>query len=120
MDEQAGKSKALLWWGIAGVTLAVVAGVAVAMRLASMWSPPEPPGPEESAKSACRDAVLDRLKSPSSAEFSNEEAAAKGRRFEVTGSVDADNSFGASIRNDYVCLVSNSNGPWEVGRLTFD
>ncbi|MFT3871063.1 MAG: hypothetical protein QM714_00220 [Nocardioides sp.] len=60
------------------------------------------------AKVACRDWVKDRLKSPSSAKFSDEVVEPNGEtRYEVTGSVDSENSFGAMIRNRYRCLVEH-------------
>jgi len=49
----------------------------------------------------CERLVKDNLKSPLSAKFSDESVSGGM----VTGSVDAENSFGASIRNDFSCSV---------------
>lgn len=60
---------------------------------------------EAQMTSACRQAVRDELKSPTTASFSDEVVTqiSDAPAFRVTGSVDADNSFGASIRNGFVC-----------------
>jgi hypothetical protein len=58
-----------------------------------------------SAKYICHQFVKDDLKSPRSAHFSNETATEDKatKEWTVSGDVDADNSFGASIRNTYTC-----------------
>jgi hypothetical protein len=62
-------------------------------------------GDRAKAIQLCRAAVRDQLKSPKSADFSNEVAAqtTDAPAFRVTGEVDAENSFGASVRSSYVC-----------------
>jgi len=62
-----------------------------------------------SAMVACRNAVKAQLKSPSSAQFSGETVEAAGSIWKVRGSVDADNSFGASLRYTYQCNVDGSS-----------
>ena len=57
------------------------------------------------AEIACKDAVKQRLKSPSSAKFHDVSAFRSAGHYKVTGSVDADNSFGASMRNSFSCDV---------------
>lgn len=73
------------------------------------------------AQAACEEFILDRLKSPSSADFgsatSSRATTAAGEVFVVTGAVDADNAFGASIRNRYVCEVVYSDGRWRLHDL---
>lgn len=67
---------------------------------------PKDIGDDIGAQVVCRDFVEDRLKSPSSADFSDEQSKhVRGRVWSVTGSVDSENSFGAMIRNTYVCTV---------------
>lgn len=63
---------------------------------------------ETSASLACRNAVRDRLKAPSTAQFSDDATASEsgsGFTVTVTGTVDAENSFGAKLRNTYRCTV---------------
>lgn len=66
-------------------------------------------GDERGAKSACREFSQQRLKSPGSAQFSNEVATqgAQGA-WTVSGMVDSENSFGGSVRNSYTCSVEYS------------
>lgn len=62
---------------------------------------------------AAQDAVKDQLKSPSSAEFPpfDQEFVFKRKpnEFKVTSYVDADNSFGANLRNNFVCDIVFKN-----------
>jgi hypothetical protein len=100
-----------------------------------MFKPAPPPSPEETAKSQKdRDAVeavmyakiyvQNSLKAPSTASFQNildfAVAPAKDKKgkelkdvWEVSGYVDAQNSFGAMLRNKfYVKLVKMDDGKW--------
>lgn len=69
-------------------------------------------GPTEGgAIVACREAVRSMLKSPSSAQFSKETATPTGdTTFEVYGIVDAENSFGASLRHGFTCTAASATG----------
>ncbi len=62
------------------------------------------------AITACELAVKARLKSPTTAKFSNKRAVQVGssNTWIAGGSVDAQNSFGATIRSDYRCRVTGS------------
>lgn len=51
----------------------------------------------------CEDAISERLKAPSTAEFDS--SATGSGTWTVTGTVDAENSFGAMIRSRYECSV---------------
>ena len=56
--------------------------------------------------------ISDRLKSPSSAKFCTESQATikqSGDTWTVSGYVDADNSFGASIRNNFTVVITFTN-----------
>ncbi|ODR84937.1 MULTISPECIES: hypothetical protein [Shewanella] len=92
-------------------------------------SPVTPKDPDEiGAYVQCKDAVSERLKAPSTAEFSAYSATSvtktkmslktggdKEITFVVNGSVDAQNSFGAMLRNHYQCSVSGrTGGYWSV------
>lgn len=56
------------------------------------------------AERACQDMVRDQLRSPASAQFSDVTSTGGGP-WTVTGSVDADNAFGASLRSTWSCQV---------------
>jgi hypothetical protein len=69
------------------------------------------------ARLHCRDFVKQALKSPSSADFGDESADGSGTTWTVIGHVDSDNSFGASIRNNYRCTVEVSGDSWTLVSL---
>ena len=50
--------------------------------------------------------VKNNLKSPTSARFSGESATLSGSSWTVTGTVDAQNSFGATIRNSFRVTIT--------------
>lgn len=62
----------------------------------------------------CQQFVEDRLKSPSSAEFGGPYSRVTthngGGKYTVATHVDSENSFGAMIRNDFVCTVQHTTG----------
>ena len=61
----------------------------------------------------CRDFVKERLRAPSTADFSalHESASLIGEnKYVVRGYVDAQNAFGAQIRNNYACTVQYTGG----------
>ena len=56
----------------------------------------------------CRNAVKDRLKAPSTADiplFDQRTTKIGENKFKVESYVDAQNSFGAKIRNNYTCEI---------------
>lgn len=73
-------------------------------------------GGEYGARDVCQQFVKDRLKSPGSADFSGERATEESDgSWTVRGDVDSENSFGASIRNSYVCKVRHATGDtWKL------
>lgn len=62
------------------------------------------------AQRACEDEVRGSLKAPATSKFSGTRATSSGAGYRVTGSVDAENSFGAMLRNSFECSVSFSGG----------
>jgi hypothetical protein len=68
------------------------------------------------ARFACRQFVEDRLKAPATADFTDETVTSLGgERFEVTGSVESQNSFGTTMRSDYECdLRYNGDERWTL------
>lgn len=55
---------------------------------------------------SCERIVKDRLKSPSSAKFSNQSATGSGNTWVSRGIVESQNSFGAMIATKYTCTVT--------------
>lgn len=70
---------------------------------------------QRAIKKSCQDAVLDDLKAPATAQFSDVDATLSGNdEYSVTGAVDAENGFGALIRNSFACITKLSTGDtWE-------
>lgn len=72
---------------------------------------------------ACHDAATRRLKSPATAKFSEDAPSIEGAEGSVTGVVDAQNGFGALIRNRYTCRATkgdrNGAAVWLVQDVTF-
>lgn len=81
-----------------------------------------------SAFEACKDLVSDRLKAPGSATFRNffqddgEVVVTDdgGGEFTVVSSVDAENSFGAELRTNFVCTVADAGDRWRLVDLQMD
>lgn len=59
------------------------------------------------AERACQRQVEEQLKSPRTAKFNDLYAQGDGNyRFTVTGTVDAENSFGALVRSEIICDIT--------------
>lgn len=64
---------------------------------------------EGEARFVCEDFVRDRLKSPGSADFQRPDISPlTNDRWQVDGTVDSQNGFGALIRSSYSCLVRDT------------
>lgn len=67
----------------------------------------------------CQDAVRERLKAPSTAEFSGESyQAPQSHKRVVTGDVDAQNSYGAMLRSSWSCTLRRDGRDWYVDDVT--
>lgn len=85
------------WPLLVGVVGAVIAAVVIASLIFA-------PSQEDDAIAACERAVSAQMKSPSTASFPNTSAVkVDGDAYNVRGSVDAQNSFGATVRTSFVC-----------------
>ena len=67
----------------------------------------------------CEDFTKKQLKAPSTAKFSGEAVSHSGDSYAVTGDVDSQNSFGAMLRNRYICTVTASGDRWINGQVRF-
>lgn len=106
----------------------IVLGVVLGLGGLALWgfhaifgtaSPDLPAG----AYDACEGFVQDSLKSPSSASFGGyREAAvtASGSTYTVDGTVNAENSFGVTLRENWTCTVtlSSDGKTWRLDSLT--
>ena len=66
---------------------------------------------------ACEDEVRERLKAPSTADLRSSATQDASGRWTVVGTVDAQNSFGATVRNEFRCGVGIS-GDYAVATIT--
>lgn len=96
---------------------AVVVGLAIMGKAMQGSSSSSGDGDRASARSVCYDFVRDRLKAPATAQFSETEIESSGNQWTVSGSVDAQNSFGALIRNNYTCVTTVQSGQWQLESL---
>lgn len=60
----------------------------------------------------CEDAVRDQLRSPSTAAFDSEST--DSNPYRVSGTVDAENGFGATVRNNFSCTVTITGDSFSV------
>lgn len=60
---------------------------------------------EVGAQSVCEDVIKQNLKAPSTAELDHVGTVQQDNIFKVTTLVDAENSFGATMRSEYTCRV---------------
>lgn len=75
----------------------------------------------DAAISVCQQSVETKLKAPATAEFGGEDSFYVGDDWTVTGWVDAENSFGALIRNTWSCEAKWLHGDdWSVSSTVAD
>ena len=90
-----------------------------------LWwdSRPDSPdtGSEIGAWTFCQFAVEEQLVSPASAKFPSHYPTYTDRigtaAYRVAAFVDSHNAFGATLRTDFVCEASYSDGVWRLRRL---
>ena len=113
-EKPAAQQPSRLRWvgGMAVVAVLVLAGSALAASGGGS-------GNEAGAQVACETFIKERLKSPSSAKFNHLRAVQLDETYKVTTQVDADNSFGASIRSTWTCRVirDDSKRSWTLDLL---
>lgn len=112
--------KRLLWLGL----LVFVVLFGFCFSLLSDREPKADIGEAVSAWVACQQFVEERLKAPSTVEYPSPYTeytrSVGGGTFEVDAYVDAENSFGAMIRTDFLCTVDyRGDDNWHLESLTF-
>lgn len=75
---------------------------------------------QSSITGICKDRVLERLKSPGTAEFSDIEVRSGPGpvAYVITGSVDSENTFGGTVRSDFTCESERFEGGSLLTTLT--
>lgn len=70
------------------------------------------------AEVMCQQFVEDRLKAPTTADFDTAHSG-EGPTYTVTGTVDAENSFGAKVRSSFTCQVTyEGDERWRLDSLS--
>lgn len=117
--------------GCAKVAAFIVVGFVALIAISQCQDAADPEGAAKRQKAAemsilisalenrCEDAVRARLKAPSTAKFVDGPKVSGNRedssKYFVVGQVDAQNGFGAMLRNDYVCKLRKTGaGPHDV------
>ncbi|GAA1726878.1 hypothetical protein GCM10009809_23240 [Isoptericola hypogeus] len=69
------------------------------------------------ARLICEGRVEDQLEAPATAEFTDGTASGTPSGYTITGSVDAENSFGALVRSEWTCSIryDESSEEWRGG-----
>jgi hypothetical protein len=106
-----------------GCLIVIAAIVAAGIGLSLIPGGSDSSGADQyGAQVMCENFIKDQLKSPGSADFSNETTTmgATDKLWEVAGDVDAENSFGASLRSHFTCVVryTPSDEYWHLVSLT--
>lgn len=101
--------------GKALLGLLAVAAVVLLVSLVANRSDDAPVDPSGDAKRVCvEEFVPKQLKAPATAEFSGVTVDSAGDVYTVTGSVDAQNAFGAMIRSRFTCIVRDAGTQWRL------
>lgn len=92
---------------IGGILVIVIV---IALNVFGSMRASHPTDEDKQAESqvACEDVVKENLKSPSTASFSNETASGTDGQYTVTGDVDSQNGFGATVRSHFTCESDGS------------
>lgn len=118
------RSSAWLWWTLGGLAaLMTVLTVVVAAQEGPQRSSKPSTSASDDRKDAwfeCKVAVLGLLKSPGSAEFPWYEptfVAGASPSYLVNAYVDAQNSFGATVRTPFDCAITKTGSGWRVDNV---
>jgi hypothetical protein len=73
---------------------------------------------DSDAQVMCEQIVKDRLRSPGTADFSGVSTIKTGDQRTVTGAVDSDNLLGATVRNNFTCVLKPAGDSWDLVSFT--
>lgn len=110
---------------LGGCLVMIVAPLLLFVACTAIFSAMGDDGPSSSenryyAEQACKRSVERQLKAPSTADFSISSVDEKSsNEWSVSGTVDAENSFGAKIRNSWTCIATKSGDSWRGSAILF-
>lgn len=100
-----------------------VAGVGLIFTINDMPTEPSPPDHTDSVRYKSRALVSASLKAPSTSKFCGEDIRpfnfAGADAWEINGCVDAQNSYGAMLRNNYKIILTKSGSGWNLVSIDF-
>lgn len=106
VEAQKSDKKSIPW-----VTIGIVSAVLVICISSFAKGSGEPEDLTYQAEGHCEDWVKEKLKAPASADFTTTSTVGAGQGpWTFAGTVDADNSFGAKIRNKWECRIELGDG----------
>lgn len=103
--------------GCLGIAIMIVLIVGGCTVLTSVLKKPYDPNNSSEVISQCQESVRNKLKSPSTAAFSSTNATGSGT-WTVSGKVDSQNSFGATVRSSFECSVTVTDSEHITTRVT--
>ena len=110
-ESAAGRPKWQGWLGVGAVATVVLLCSGV---LTGGDDEPDEDALRWDAEKVCKDEfIAKRLKAPSTADY-DLDVTGGPKRFTVSGTVDAENSFGAKLRNDVTCIVEDEGDRWRL------
>lgn len=104
--------------GCLGLVILVI-GVAVSCSVLGSNDGPSAPSSFE-AELQCQDWLRDKLLAPSTAEFSQTTTSGGPTSWTVTGVVDAENGFGATLRSSWTCSIRIDGDMWRGSATLLD
>jgi hypothetical protein len=114
--ERTPEEKAAIERGGKRWAIGIGAGLVGIAILVATYNPHHEATPAErkaDAQRACQDKFIpDRLKAPATAKYTNASVTTSLGTYTVTGSVDAQNSFGAQIRSNFICIMHSDGDQW--------
>lgn len=100
-----------------------VAAIGMIFTINDMPADPSPPDHTDSARYKSRALVSASLKAPATSKFCGEDIKqfefAGADAWEINGCVDAQNSFGAMLRNNYRIILTKSGSDWQLVSIYF-
>lgn len=115
--KKASKRRTNIWAAAIGISAVLACGIYATVSHSSS-NPATNRG--TNAVAQCETAVKNQLKAPATAKFSGEDYIDEDPTWLVTGSVDAQNGFGALLRSAFNCTLTRSGESFTVSQANID
>jgi hypothetical protein len=119
-DPRSTPAKAKAPWWLYAIVAAVFVLCAIAITRSTDQGPTDAENRDD-AKRACQEKFIpSRLKAPATAEFSDVTVTVAGATYEVAGTVDSENAFGAKVRASFSCTMHSDADRWVLDSASVD